>query len=233
MPSIDLQYVRSRQRGIRRAIERSSPVLVYSGPIGIVVIAANKSESRNRIEPIMDRIACVSRGEFTASQLVHRQAAQNAYAVADALSRGEETLICDAAVHSVSTLLANRYHTPIGEPLSVETVIVQLRETPEQDAMAHIGPDGSTRPFEKIRYLGETDTNGSQEEAEEARKQINTTVNAQWAVHATVAGLVMSLEAIPELASLFSVGRRRDIVHLDRAAFAAHKYQDIFKRLTF
>jgi hypothetical protein len=233
MASIDLQYVRSRQRGIRRAIERSSPVLVYSGPIGIVVIAANKSESRNRVEQIMDRMACVSRGEFTASQIIHRQAAQNAYAIADALSRGEETLICDAAVHSVSTLLANRYHTPIGEPLSVETVIVQLRETPERDAMAFIGPDGSTRPFERIRYLGETDTNGSQEETDEARKTINAILNAQWADHPTVSGLVMSLERMPELEPLFSVGRRRDIVHLDRAAFAAHQYQDIFKRLTF
>ncbi len=237
MASIDLQYVRNRQRIIRRTIERSSPVLVYNGPVGIVLIAANKSESRNRIGQVMDRMACVSRGDFTACQIVHRQAAQNAYAVADALSRGEETLICDAAVQSVSTLLANRYYTPIGEPLSAEATIVQLRETPGQDFMATVSPDGSTQTFDRIRYMGTTDTGGNQEESEKVLEQLNGTLRDQWADYHTVAELIMGLERASELEgisglkSLFSVGRRRDIVLLDRAALAAHDYQNIFKRL--
>ncbi len=232
MASFDLQYMRSRQRIIRQTIGRSSPVLAYSGPMGIVLIAASKSESGNRIGQIMDRMACVSRGELTACQIVHRCAAQNAYAKAEELSRGEEVLICNAAVQSVSSLLAGRYHTPIGEPLSAEAMLAQLRETPEQDYMATIGPDGETRPFKRIRYIGKTESGEGQEDTEEALTALNTSLNDNWSTYSSVASLVVGLEQISELSSLFSAGCRRDIVLLDRTAFASHDYQNIFKRLS-
>lgn len=232
MASIDLSYIRHRQGELRRAVRLSSPLLVYSGTIGVIIVAVDKNPVHHRIGQILDRMACVSRGEFVASQLVHRIAAREAYGVAGALSRGEDVLICDAAVQGVSTVLARQYNNPLGDTLPVETTIVQLRESPETDYLAHIEIDGGTKLFDRIRFIGTLGEGTETQRDEEELERLNATLRQQWVDHENIASLIVWLEAFPEVAALHSTEHRRDIVLLNRERFLAGDYENIFERLT-
>ncbi len=236
MASTDLSYIRHRQGELRRAVRRSSPVLVYSGTIGIIVVAIDKNPVYHRVGQILDRMACVSRGEFVASQLVHRIAAHEAYGMVGMLkSRGEEVLISDAAVQKVSTLLARQYNNPLGDTLPVETTIVQLRESPASDYMAHIGIDGSTQLFDRVRYLGSLGDSEEPQRADEKLgklEQFNASLRERWTDLENISALIEWLGEFPEAAPLLSTEHRRDVVLLNRERFLAGDYEDIFERLT-
>lgn len=242
MASVDIQFVRNRKREIRHAIHRSSPVLLYSGPVGIVMIAASKSVVRNRIGKILDRMAVVSRGELTASDIVHKVAAGEAYALAHSLSRGD--VLGHEPVQAVSAVLSRHFHAFLGEPLAVESCIVQLNETPETDYMAHIGPDGSVQLFDRTLYLGAPGKHRDAEQAPDSKESdsehgvqerlddLNRELRQRYAEYTDVAPLIADLELVTELAPLFTAGRRRDVVVLDREALKRREFDGIFKRLT-
>jgi len=230
MPSVDLQYIRSRQREMRHAIRLSSPALVYSGSIGIVIIAANKSQVRDRIGKILDRMAVVSRGELTASDIVHKVAAGEAYSLAQILSRGD--VLGYEPVQAVSALLSRHYHSFLGEPLTVESCFVQLNTAPENDYLSHISPDGSVQLFEHMHYMGPAgDAEQSERSGDEALKQLNDRLLEHYQDYPTPSALVTDMERNPSLAPLFTAGRRRDIVVLDRKALERRDFDSIFKRL--
>lgn len=227
-----MQYVRSRKREIRRAIKQSSPALIWSGSLGIVVIAPVKSPIQNRIGKMLDRIAMISRGELIAGQLLHKQAASEAYAAARILSRGG--VGGDVPVQAVSTLLSRHFQTPIGETLPVEACIVQLQASQEQDYLAYIDADGHTELFQKIRYLGSLEKkehlSGVREEA--ALQELQKRIAESWRDWPTIEDLVQGFRAVPELATVMSGGVRRDVVLLDREAFRQGAYEIIWKRFS-
>jgi len=240
MASVDIQFVRSRKREIRHAIQRSSPVLIYSGPVGIVIIAANKSVVRNRIGKILDRMAVVSRGELTASDIVRNVATGEAHSLAHTLSRGD--VLGHEPVQAVSSILSRHFHAFLGEPLAVESCIVQLNDTPETDYMAHVGPDGSVQLFEHILYLGppgkhqdpapDAKDSDSDHGVQERLDELNRELRQRYTTYTEVAPLIADMERVTELAPLFTAGRRRDVVILDRTALARREFDGIFKRLT-
>jgi len=241
MASVDMQFVRSRKREIRHTIHRSSPVLLYSGPVGIVIIAASKSVVRNRIGKILDRMAVVSRGELTASDIVHKVAAAEAYSLAHTLSRGD--VLGHEPVQAVSAILSRHFHAFLGEPLAVESCIVQLNNSPESDYMAHVGPDGSVQLFDRILYLGASEKHpvatpspnekesDSDHAAQDRLDELNRELRDRYAEYTEIAPLIADMAQVPELSPLFTVGRRRDVVVLDRTAFAQRDFDGIFKRL--
>lgn len=252
MASVDMQYIRQRRREIRQTIHRSSPVLIYSGPLGIAIIAASKSAMRNRIGKILDRMAIVSRGELTACDLVHKVAAGEAYAIAHALSRGD--VLGHEPAQAVGALLSRHYHVFQEAPVAVESCLVQLNDTPETDYLSYIHPDGSMKLFDQILYLGsvggspesdgpqdtladdaqEHDPKGhdSDHGAQERLEELNHELRDRYVGYSSVAALVADLERAPKLAPLFTAGKRRDIVVLDRDALARREFGNIFKRLT-
>jgi hypothetical protein len=240
MPSIDLQLVARRKNEIRRAIRRSSPALLYSGPVGIVIIAVNKSKIQARIGKVLDRMAIVSRGELTASDNAHKTAAAEAYSLAHLLSRGD--VLGREVSQAVSAFLSSHYHALIVAPQAVESCVVQLNATPDEDYMAHIGPDGSVLLFDRIMYLGaveqepaaESDDKASDQDhvVQEALANLNRHLQEQWQPFDNVSPLIARLSEIRELAPLFALKKRRDIVILDRSALAQRDFDGIFKRLT-
>jgi hypothetical protein len=148
------------------------------------------------------------------------------------LSRGEDVLICDEAVQSVSTILARQYNNPLGDTLPVETTIVQLRESPEDDYLAHIEIDGGTKLFGRIRFIGTLGEGSETQHAEEELERLNTELRQQWVDHESVESLIAWLTQFPEVAPLLSTEHRRDVVLLNRERFLAGDYENIFERLT-
>ncbi len=246
MPSVDMKFVRNRQHEIRRAIQRSSPALIYNGTLGIVIIARSKKTLRPRIGKILDRLAIVSRGELSGSDSVHNIAALEARTRAHFESK--EDVRGSDSVQAISDVLSNRYHAFFGPPLAVESCLVQLNDTPDTDYMAHIDPDGSIQPFERILFMGSiekthgTSSRDSEHEDEsshtrdhpshESLKQFNDQLQETWRDYGSVEDLLEALKAIPELESLFTPLKRRDIVLLERAALLKQDYRNIFRRLT-
>jgi hypothetical protein len=246
MPSVDMKFVRNRQHEIRRVIQRSSPALIYSGTIGIVIIARSKKTLRPRIGKILDRLAIVSRGELSGSDQVHDIAALEARTRAHFESK--EDVRGSDPVRAISEVLSNRYHAFFGPPLAIESCLVQLNDTPDTDYMAHIDPDGSVQPFEHVLFMGSIEkphepharNNEHEDEASHTRdhlsrellKQFNDQLERQWRDYGSVEDLLEALKAIPELESMFAPPKRRDIVLLERAALLKQDYRNIFRRLT-
>ena len=248
MPSVDLQFVRNRHREIHRAIARSSPALLYSGTLGIVIVARNKKMIRPRIGKILDRLAIVSRGEITASNLMHEIAAAKAYTDAHSKSKGD--VQGSDAVQEMSIKLSQCYHAFLGAPLAVESCLVHLGQTPDDDYMAHVGPEGSVQLFERIHFMGsvperhthhgaahadtadDETTVPSESSAHEALKLVNERLNEQWQDHTSINDLLGDLGDTEELQTLFAPGKHRDIVLLSREAFLEKNYEQIFQRLT-
>jgi hypothetical protein len=247
MPIADMAYVRSRRSNIWRVIHRSSPALVCSGSFGILLIAAVRQKGFTRIGKIQDRMACVSRGEMRAGDIVHRIAAAEAYDAAHKRSRGD--VAGRDLANAVSGVLASHYHAFATEPLAVESVIVQINATPDQDSLLYVGPDGSIRPFEHILYLrtppppvgalmaGRGDRHrdnrrGSKtQQAEEALERLNDRLREAYTDEPTASDAIIMLRRMPDLQPLLSADARRDAVLLDRSALQRHAYGDVFRRL--
>jgi hypothetical protein len=238
MESIDLELVQRREQKTRQFVQRSSPFYVWSGQLGIVIVAANKDPVDSRIGKIMDRMACVSRGEQRASSDVHQLAALTAYSIAFQLSRGD--VMGGEVAEVISRTLGASYHHYLGDPMRVESCIVQLNATPERDYLALVEPDGTLVKFARVLYrgkIGSDDTDGestgtgTRREQDEPLARLNDRLVTQWQDHPNITSLMDTLSAVAELSPLLSSGVRRDIVLLDRTALRARQYEQVFKRL--
>lgn len=235
MASFDLKVFNARAREIRRAVRLSSPALVYSGPLGIAMIAELRPGTKWRIGKVMDRMAIVSRGDAIAGDIVHKIAAIEAYTIASSFSRagvqGKEP------VYAVGAALRehNRRYT-LGSALPVEACFVQLNATPSDDYLAHISLEGAVETFRTAWFMGEADTRekASSTQHEEATLNLNRALVAALGTYQRFSDLLGALvgHGIPPQVAALARSSSLDIVVLDRATYEKRDFGSIFQRLT-
>jgi hypothetical protein len=236
MHTYDRRVFGARAREIRRPIRRSSPALIYSGPLGIVIIAPLRNGTRWRIGKIMDRMAMVSRGDLLAGRYIHKIAAAEAYGIAGQVSRGD-VLGEEPALAIASALQQRNDRFALGPGLPVEACFVQLGATRDQDYLAYISVEGTLQQFHTAWFMGEisdgTERTSSTREAEQLI-EFNDKLAASIDSYDTIAQLsvVLSDERLPACVRELATAPRRDIVVLDRTQFSAGQYKQVFHRLT-
>jgi len=237
MSTYDRRLFGARSREIRRPIRRSSPALVYSGPLGIALIAPLRNGTRWRIGKIMDRMAIVSRGDPLAGRLIHKIAAAEAYSIAAQVSRGD--VLGEEPALAVATALQQRNERyTLGPGLPVEGCFVQLNATPADDYLAYLSVEGHVQTFSTVWFMGEISDSAERISSMREAEQILE-------FNDNLAGLLSPYERLAELMdALGDTDRmptpvrdlvrspRLDVVVLDRPAFARGSYKQVFHRLT-
>ncbi|HXV26954.1 MAG TPA: hypothetical protein VD862_02955 [Candidatus Paceibacterota bacterium] len=238
MPSVDLEYFAKRRQDIELPLQLSSPALVWSGKAGIWLIAPNKSRTQNRIYKALDRLAVVTRGTVDAGALVSKAAIYYAYSLASQRSRGD--VHARQLAEGVGRFIAERYYALLAQPIKAEAAIVQLQATPEDDYLAHVDYQGETEVHEKVYFLGAVDSASQNRKAEEENvKKLNGELAAAWDPDADVNAIgriFLSLQTVQRhegLRDVFADATRREVVLLDRAAYAERRFGDIFRRMDF
>jgi hypothetical protein len=241
MPSIDLKVFGRRTREINRIVRRSSPAFVYSGPLGIVLIAALRSGTSWRVGKVMDRMAIVSRGDALAGTMVHKIAANEAYTIATSFSNGG-VLGREPAEAVANTLRERNSHFTLTTPLPIEACFVQLGKVPDDDYLAYIGVDGALQTFRRVWFLGEAAGHheaSSQSEISQSRR--NEDQDALNNLLATALGHynrlgdlreALMMPTTPEPARNLIQNSSLDVVVLDREALRKRDYRKVFNRLT-
>lgn len=236
MASIDLEVIKLRESRIRLTIRRSSPALIWSGDDGIYIIAANKSRKADRTYRIVDRIACITRGNTTGGQELSQMAVIRGGNLALETSRGSVN-VRDVA-QTVARAIAESYYSAWTAPIGVEAVLVQLQGTPEEDDMFYVSYKGESVPFEKALFLGSCDINGENHDTEtKAHELLQEELEAAWEPDADlhrIAEIFNGLESTrryPDLTKAFAA-KRLETVILDRARLAERNWRTIFNRLT-
>ena len=236
MHTYDRRVFGARAREIRRPIRRSSPALIYSGPLGIVVVAPLRNGTRWRIGKVMDRMAMVSRGDLLAGRYVHKIAAAEAYGIAGQVSRGD-VLGEEPALSIASALQQRNDRFALGPGLPVEACFVQLGATPDEDYLAYISVEGTLQQFHTAWFMGEI-SDGKQQMSSVRESDELSAFNDEFAAsvgaHDSVATLLDTLsgERFSACVRELATAPRRDIVVLDRAQFTAGEYKQVFHRLT-
>lgn len=229
MASIDQELVFRRERTILETVRKSSPVLVWSGTLGIVILAPNKSRVQDRVYKIIDRMALAMRGTIPASTALARTIIGKAYADSIQLSRGGVGVRELAA--NAGSVIAGCFYDVLHAPLPVEAAIVQLNDEASKDYLAHVGPTGTLQTFERIHLLATPETHGQgSTDEEDAVEQLREAVSGQWRDHTTMRTLLEDIQNQSALEPFLNRGVRLEVALLDRTALRERKFSEIFKR---
>lgn len=237
MPSYSMEYVSTRRSDIRLAIRRSSPALIWCGTDGITIIATNRSKTGQRITGIMDRLACITRGDASACKRVSDTAVVYAYQLAEQRSRGD--VHPQKLVTEVGGLLSDRFHSFGSAPLAAEAVIVQLRERPEDDYIGYVSHKGACDTFDRVLFFGSIEREHDAEDEEAANhERLQQELLEAWAPDAGVQDIIGALhgtrtareQAAGTLREAFTQGRA-EILSLGREAFRERRFRNIIQRL--
>ncbi len=229
MASIDQELVFRRERTILDSVRKSSPVLVWSGTLGIVILAPNKSRVQDRVYKIIDRMALAMRGTIPASTALARTIIGKAYADSIPLSRGGVGVRELAA--NAGSVIAGCFYDVLHAPLPVEAAVVQLNDEVSKDYLAHIDPKGGLKTFERVHLLAAPDTHGQgSTDEEDAVERLQESVSRQWHDHTVIRTLMEDLLSQSVLDPFLKQGLRLEMVLLDRTALRERKFSEIFKR---
>jgi len=239
MPSYSMEYVSSRRSDIRLAVRRSSPALVWCDADGITVIAARRNKTGYRITGIMDRFACITRGDASACKRVSDMAVIYAYRLAEKLSRGD--VHPEKIAIGIGGLLSNSFHSYALAPLAAEAVIVQLREQPEDDYIGHVSYKGTCDAFDRVLFFGSIEREHDAEDEEAANhERLQQELLRAWTPH--IAGeqhIIAALhgtrtareQSAGTLRETFTRGQT-EVLSLRREAFRNRRFRDIIQRQT-
>ena len=236
MANYDRKVFGARAREIRRPIRRSSPALVYSGPLGIVLIAPLRNGTKWRIGKIMDRMAIVSRGDALSGRFIHKVAAGAAYTSATWVSRGD--VIGEEALLEVASVLQTRNDRyALGPGLAVEACFVQLNASPADDYLAYVPVEGHVQIFKTVWFMGEVTEQADQVSPMRQAEQLiefNDSLAGLMEPYERVADLLESLRdgRFPAPVRALAEAPTLDVVVLDRAHLTHGSYKQVFNRLT-
>lgn len=234
MPSYDMKVFNNRAREIRRAVRLSSPALVYSGPLGIALIAELRPGTKWRIGKVMDRMAIISRGDTIAGDIVHHIANLEAYGKANSFSRGG--VLGKEPAYAVGAALRERNgRYALGSALPVEACFVQLNATPNDDYLAYLSVDGAVQTFRTAWFLGEATTSekASSAQREQATLALNDRLATALGPYHRFSDLWEALAGpgIPDKISSLRNSPSLDVVVLNRASYEKRDFGGIFQRL--
>lgn len=236
MSTYDRRVFGARAREIRRPIRRSSPALIYSGPVGIVIVAPLRNGNRWRIGKVMDRMAIVSRGDPLAGRYVHKIAAAEAYGIAGQVSRGD-VLGEEPALAVAASLQARNDRYALGPGLPVEACFVQLNGNPDDDYLAYMSVEGSLQPFHTVWFMGDiSDDNERTSATRDAERllEFNDELRPLVGQYESAAELLdqLSAQSMPGPIQTLVAAPHKDIVILRRAMYSSGQYKQVFHRLT-
>jgi len=233
MKLIDRSLVRKRQEEIAESVRESSPVLVWPGEAGILVVAANKSRLHGfRIYPVHDRMAMVFRGEYASAKFL---AAKAISAVYEQIGHYGPDEVDPAIILGIlGQRIGDSYETAFGARVSAEAILVRLEKDPAEDFLGIAEYTGETDRLEGPLWRGPS--SGESDEhakaAEEALRRIYNPAMPPEGVLAILEGQgTGETEATLSLAMKPTPGIRLEAVLLDRAAIAAERYDKVFVRL--
>lgn len=239
MATIDMALVKKRESEMRLSIRQSSPVLIWSGAAGIWIIAASRLDAvrkKSRVYQVLDRIAYIGRGNSIDNRGIAGIAVVHGERLAGGMSRGD--VQAAQIVQEVGSQLSRSYYNYIGAPTAVESVVMQLQQSPEEDDLTYISFKGKALPFEKAIFLGACDLVGENESQEEKDlSALNEQLRDSWEPDARVERINEIFLGLPMVQSHQDLNRafaakRIETVLLDRQQLHERRYEKIFQRLT-
>jgi len=221
---LEASILRKRQEEIKETVRPSSAVLVWPSDAGILVVAANKSlrASGNRVFPVHDRMALVTRGDYSAGRFLAYKTIDSAYL--QMIQYGPEEVDPSVILGVLGNRLGESYETPIGPKVAAEAVLVRLETNPADDFIGVAECSGDTERIEGPLWRG-PDEKGDRQEA------IQQHLSRIWTPDLRVEGVLELLTAGGTLDEALKPRARLESVFLDRDAMLRKEWTCVSRRL--
>ena len=137
-----LEAVANRREYIRDQLRGATPVFAFSRPEGILLFGVGSGKSK--VFEIYDRQAFAALGHPVDIEKVRQTVIEAAHV--EGFTRAPEDVTIRRLLNfSLGPALKTSFETIFSAPLMLECVLAELGETPETDALARVGFDGSYR----------------------------------------------------------------------------------------
>ena len=221
---VDASVLRKRQEEIKEAVRPSSAVLVWPSDHGILVVAANKSPrtSGNRIFPIHDRMALVTRGDYSAGRFLAHKTVDSAYS--QIIHYGPEEVDPSFVLGVLGNRLGESYETPVGPKVMAEAILVRLETDPSDDFVGIAECSGETERVEGPLWRG-PDEKGERLDA------VQKHLADVWSPDRPVKDVLTLLTSDGVLDESLRPRVRMESVFLDRDAMLRKEWTRIIRRL--
>jgi proteasome alpha subunit len=164
-----LEAISNRREYIRDQLKSGTPVFALSRPEGVLLLGVGPKQSK--VFEIYDRHAYAALGHPVDIERI-RQAAIEAAHVEGFNRSSKDVTLRRLISFSLSGMLKNAFEQVFAPPLIVESIFVELGETPTQDNLVRVHYDGDHYYETSGVLLAHRDSQAEREAADWIRKSL-------------------------------------------------------------